>query len=79
MGNAYKIFARKSEIKRPVGRPRRRWEDDINTNLKQNVCGPTNGAGYGPVTASCEHGNQPSGSIRGEKFLQHSMKCGRKN
>jgi hypothetical protein len=27
------------------------------------------GSDYGPVTDSCEHGNEPSGSIKGGEFL----------
>jgi hypothetical protein len=26
-------------------------------------------SGQGPVAGSCEHGNEPSGSIKGGKFL----------
>jgi hypothetical protein len=29
MRNAYNILVRKSEEKRPLGKPRRRWEDNI--------------------------------------------------
>jgi hypothetical protein len=35
MRNAYKIVVGKSERKRPLGRHRRRWEDNIRTNLKE--------------------------------------------
>jgi hypothetical protein len=28
-GNAYKILTGKPEVKRPLGRPRRRWVDNI--------------------------------------------------
>jgi hypothetical protein len=35
MINAYKIFIRKPEGKRPLGRPRRRWEDNIRMNLRE--------------------------------------------
>jgi hypothetical protein len=31
------------------------------------------GSGWGPVVDFCEHGNEPSSSIKGEKFLE---KCG---
>jgi hypothetical protein len=31
--NAYRIFVGKPEGKRPVGRPRRRWVDNIRMNL----------------------------------------------
>jgi hypothetical protein len=27
------------------------------------------GSGQGPVARSCEHGNKPSGSIKGREFL----------
>jgi hypothetical protein len=27
----------KPEVKRPVGRPRRRWEDNINTDLRDGM------------------------------------------
>jgi hypothetical protein len=34
--NTYRIFVRISEGKRPLGRHRRRWEDSIKMNLKDN-------------------------------------------
>jgi hypothetical protein len=33
MTNAFKIWVGKSEGKRPLGRPRRRWEDNIRVHL----------------------------------------------
>jgi hypothetical protein len=33
MGNAYQILVQKPEGKRPLGRPRRRWEDNIRNYL----------------------------------------------
>jgi hypothetical protein len=33
--SAYKILIGKPEGKRPLGRPRRRWEDNINTDLRE--------------------------------------------
>jgi hypothetical protein len=35
MRNAYKIFVGKSEGKRPLGRPRRRWEYNIKMHLRE--------------------------------------------
>jgi hypothetical protein len=32
--NAYKILIRKTVGKRPLGRPKRRWEDSIKVDLK---------------------------------------------
>jgi hypothetical protein len=37
MRNAYKIFIGKHERKRSRGRPRRRWEDNIRTDLREIV------------------------------------------
>jgi len=36
---SYRIFIRQPEGKRPLGKPRRWWEDDIEINLKDIVCG----------------------------------------
>jgi hypothetical protein len=33
--NAYGILVRKPEGKRPLGRPRRRWEDNIKMDLRE--------------------------------------------
>jgi hypothetical protein len=33
--NAYRIFVGKPEGKRPLGRPRRRWEDTIRMDLRE--------------------------------------------
>ena len=36
---AYKVLVRKPEGKRPLGRPRRRWVDNIRTDLQEVGCG----------------------------------------
>jgi hypothetical protein len=66
-GNAYRILAGKPEGKRPLGRPRRRWDDNIKMDLKE--------AGFGGVDwinleGSCEHDNEPSGSIKCWEILE---------
>jgi hypothetical protein len=33
--NAYKILVGKPERKRPLGRPRRRWEDNVKMDLRE--------------------------------------------
>ena len=33
--NAYRVLVRKPEEKRPLGRPRRRWEDNIKMDLRE--------------------------------------------
>jgi hypothetical protein len=35
MRNAYYVVVEKPEEKRPLGRPRRRWEDNIRTDLRE--------------------------------------------
>jgi hypothetical protein len=35
----YKVLVRKSEGKRPLGRPRRRWEDKIRMDLRETGWG----------------------------------------
>ena len=35
----YRILVGKPEGKRPLGRPRRRWEDNIKTDLQEVGCG----------------------------------------
>ena len=38
--NAYRVLMGKPEGKRPLGRPRRRWEDNIKTDLREVGCDP---------------------------------------
>jgi hypothetical protein len=33
--NAYRILVGKPEVKRPLGRPRRRWEDNFRMDLRE--------------------------------------------
>jgi len=35
----YRVIVGKSEGKRPLGRPRRRWEDNIRMDLQEVGCG----------------------------------------
>ena len=35
----YRVLVGKLEEKRPLGRPRRRWEDDIKIDLQEVGCG----------------------------------------
>ena len=36
--NAYRVFVGKLESKRPLGRPRRRWKDNIKMDLREVGC-----------------------------------------
>jgi len=39
MRGAYRVLVGKPEGKRPLGGPRRRWEDDFKMDLQQVGCG----------------------------------------
>jgi hypothetical protein len=54
----------KPEGKRPLGRPRRRWEDNIEKVFPEVVWGAWTGSIWlRQVSGCCEYGNEPSGSI----------------
>ena len=38
--NAYRVLVGKPDEKRPLGRPRRRWEDNIKMDLREVGCDP---------------------------------------
>ena len=38
--NAYRVSVGRPEGKRPLGRPRRRWEDNIKMDLRDMGCVP---------------------------------------
>ena len=39
MRGGYRVLVGKPEGKRPLGRPRRRWEDNIKKDLQEVECG----------------------------------------
>jgi hypothetical protein len=66
----YKVLVGKPEGRRPLGRPRRRWEDGIRMDLREIGLGgyglDSTGSGQGPVVSCCECGDEPSGSCATE-------------
>jgi hypothetical protein len=65
----YKALVLKPEGKRPLGKPRRRWEDGIRMDLGEIGLGgglDLTGSGQGPVAGCCECGDEPSGSCATE-------------
>jgi hypothetical protein len=56
-----RILMGNPEGKRPLGRPRFRWVDNIKIDLKRmGWYGlDRSGSGQGPVKGCCEHGNEP--------------------
>jgi hypothetical protein len=63
---AYRVLVGEPEGKRPLGRPRRRWLDNIRMDLQEVGCGYVDwiGQAQGQVADACECGNEPSGSIK---------------
>jgi hypothetical protein len=45
--NAYRILVREPEGKRPLGRPRRRWVDNIKIDLREIGCSGLDRTGSG--------------------------------
>jgi hypothetical protein len=69
----YGVLVGKTEGKRSIGRPTRRWEEAIRLDLRKIGwgCGMDSvGSGQGPVEASCEHGDEPSSSGATELVLK---------
>jgi hypothetical protein len=71
--DVYSVLVGKPEGKRPFGRPRRGWEDNIKMDLQDVGCGfyilVRAGSGQGQVAGACECGAEPSGSMKCEEFL----------
>jgi hypothetical protein len=66
--NTYRLLVGKPEGRRPLGRPRRRWLDNIRMDLVEVGWGDVDWIGLsedrGQVESSCEFGIEPSGSIK---------------
>jgi hypothetical protein len=67
--NVYRFLVGKSEGKRPLGRPRHRWEDGIKMDLSEigGVYGVDSpGSGWGSLAGFCECCDEPLGSATTE-------------
>jgi hypothetical protein len=77
--NAYRILVGKPQGKIPLGRPRHCWVDNIKMNLREIGWGGMDlidlAQNGGPVEASCEHGNEPSGSIKRLEMVEWLHNC----
>jgi len=62
----HRVLVGKLEGKRPLGRPRRRWEDNTKMDLQKlgGGCGD-----WMELARTCEYGNEPSGSKNAGNFL----------
>ena len=66
------VLVEKPEGRRPLGTPRRKWEDNIKTDLREGGWGhglDRSDSEYGQRAGCCECGIEPSGSIRYSEFL----------
>ena len=64
----HRVLVGKPEGKRPLGRPRRRWEDNIKMDLRE-VEGGGDWMELAQMAGTCEYGDEPSGSIKCGEFL----------
>ena len=63
----YRVLVGKPDGKRPLGRTRHRWEDNIKTDLEEVGCGFWTGSSWlriGQVPGAFECVNEPSVSIK---------------
>jgi hypothetical protein len=58
-----------SNGKRPLRRPRHRWEDNIEMDRVKGCELDLSDSKYIPVTRSCEHVNEYFGSTKGKELL----------
>jgi hypothetical protein len=63
--NAYRVLMGKPEGKRPLGRPRRRWLDNVKIYLREIGWDGMDWIDLAQDRAQTfEHGDEPSGSIK---------------
>jgi len=68
----YRVLVEKPGGKRSLGRPRRRWVDNIKTDLQKVGCGYMDWIGLARIETgggACECGNEPLSSVKCGEFL----------
>ena len=65
----HRVLVGKPDGKRPLGRPRRRWEDNIKMDLREVGGGGDWMELAGQMVGTCEYGDELSGSIKCGEFL----------
>jgi len=71
----YRVLVGKPEGKRPLGRPRRRWKDNIKMGVQEVGRGCRDWMELArdrdrwQVAGTCEYGDEPSGSKNAGNFL----------
>ena len=75
----YRISVGRPDGKRPLGRPRCMWNDNIKTYLQKNGMGMHGldcpGLGYGWVTGDCKCGYELFGYIKCRELLDYLRTC----
>jgi hypothetical protein len=66
--DVYRILVGKPEGKTPLGRPRHRWEGDINVGWGGYWL-DCSGSGYGQVAGTCKCSNELLGPVKCVEFL----------
>jgi hypothetical protein len=64
----YRVLVGIPEGKRPLGRPRHRWEDNIKMDLQEVGCGGWTGLCW--LRIETGGSKEPSGSIKCGEFLE---------
>ena len=59
----------KQEGRRPLGRPRPIWVDNIRMALQEVGCGYMDWFALVRIETACKCGNEPSGSVKCGEFL----------
>jgi hypothetical protein len=71
--DVYRVLVGKPEGKRPLERPRRRWEDGMKMGIRKVGCGvcgvDSPGPGKGLLAGCCVCGDEPSGSGAAELVI----------
>ena len=70
--NAYKVLVGKPEGKRPLGRPRRRWKDNIKMDLTELGCDPRDWIALAEDRDQCKGNNHPTGSLTANYLVIYS-------
>ena len=65
----HRVLVGKPEGKTPLGRPRRRWEDNIKMDLQEVGGGRGDWMELAQVAGTCGYGEGLSGSINAGNFL----------
>ena len=69
--NAYRVLVGKRESKRPLGKPRNRWGDNIKMDFREMGCDPRD---WIALASLCKGGNEPPGLYKGGNESPGSLK-----